>query len=368
MDKIIQSPGKYIQGAGVIGRIAEYARPLGNHCLIIADGLVLQLIGAMLEGSFRSSGLEQHTATFNGECSKNEIERLCTLSRQKECNVVVGIGGGKTLDTAKAVAFYLSQPVMVVPTIASTDAPCSALSVVYSERGEFDSYLMLPSNPNTVLVDTQIIASAPPRLLAAGMGDAMATYFEARACHQKGAKTMAGGVSTQAALSLARLCLDTLLQERLKAMAAVERKVVTEALERVVEANTYLSGIGFESGGLAAAHAVHNGLTALDETHHMYHGEKVAFGTLVQLMLENAPEEEMEKVCWLCADIGLPVTLQELGISENGNLEGKIRKVAEAACAEGETIYNMPFEITVEKVYGAILAADEYGRRFNNLS
>ncbi|MGL4858523.1 MAG: glycerol dehydrogenase [Enterobacteriaceae bacterium] len=362
MDKIIQSPGKYIQGAGVLGRIADYARPLANSFLVIADEFVLKLTQSTLDNSFAQAGVQHHIATFQGECSKSEIERLCALSKQNQCGGVVGIGGGKTLDTAKAVAFYLQQPVIIAPTIASSDAPCSALSVVYSDQGEFESYLMLPGNPNMVIVDTQVVASAPPRLLAAGIGDAMATWFEARACQQKGATTMAGGISTQAALNLARLCFDTLLQESGKAMMAVQRKVVTEALERVIEANIYLSGIGFESSGLAAAHAVHNGLTVLDETHHMYHGEKVAFGTLVQLMLENAPEEEIEQYCWLCVDVGLPLTLQDLGVE--GELDARIRQVAQATCAEGETIHNMPFAVTEDKVYAAIMAADEYGQRF----
>lgn len=187
---------------------------------------------------------------------------------------MIGIGGGKTLDTAKAIAFYQKLPVLVVPTIASTDAPTSALSVIYSEEGEFEEYLMYPTNPDMVVMDTAIIAKAPVRLLVAGMGDALSTYFEAQACYDAHAVSMAGGESTLAAVTLARLCYETLLEEGYKAKLAVEAGVATTAVERIVEANTYLSGIGFESSGLAAAHAIHNGFTVLEECHHLYHGEK----------------------------------------------------------------------------------------------
>ncbi|KAI3490501.1 hypothetical protein L1887_45334 [Cichorium endivia] len=152
----------------------------------------------------------------------------------------------------------MDVPVAIAPTIASTDAPCSALSVIYTDSGEFDRYLMLPHNPNMVIVDTKVVAGAPARLLAAGIGDALATWFEARACSRSGATTMAGGKCTQAALALAELCYNTLVEEGEKAMLAAEQHVVTPALERIIEANTYLSGVGFESGGLAAAHAIHN--------------------------------------------------------------------------------------------------------------
>lgn len=115
--------------------------------------------------------------------------------------------------------------------------------------------------------------------------------------------------TTVTALAIAETCYRTMLAEGFKAKAAVERKVVTEAVECIVEANTYLSGIGFESGGLAAAHSVHNGLSAVADTHSMYHGKKVSFGVLVQLVLENASLEEIETVCSFCVELGLPVTL-----------------------------------------------------------
>lgn len=312
----------------------------------------------------RVSKAEIHAeiAPFGGECSQNEIDRLKKRADGADCMAVLGIGGGKTLDTAKALAHFMDVPVAIAPTIASTDAPCSALSVIYTDSGEFDRYLMLPHNPNMVIVDTRVVAGAPPRLLAAGIGDALATWFEARACSRSGAITMAGGKCTQAALALAELCYNTLIEEGEKAMLAAGQHVVTPALERIIEANTYLSGVGFESGGLAAAHAIHNGMTAVPEAHSFYHGEKVAFGTLTQLVLENAPVEEIETVAALCHSVGLPITLAQLNIKEDIPL--KMRLIAEAACAEGETIHNMPGGVSPDQVYAALLVADQYGQRF----
>lgn len=182
MDRIIQSPGKYIQGAGAIKRLGEYLKPLAERWLIIGDKFVLGFAEEQLRTSLGGAGLVAEIAPFGGECSQNEINRLRDIASSAQCHAVLGIGGGKTLDTAKALAHYMHLPVVVAPTIASTDAPCSALSVIYTDDGEFESYLMLPHNPNMVVVDTQIVAGAPARLLAAGIGDALATWFEARAC------------------------------------------------------------------------------------------------------------------------------------------------------------------------------------------
>jgi glycerol dehydrogenase len=360
MDRIIQSPGKYIQGADVITRLGEYLKPLAASWLVVGDKFVLGFAQRRCK-SLADAGLACEMVPLAANAHKMR-STVCVPSRKKRCGAVLGIGGGKTLDTAKALAHFMGVPVAIAPTIASTDAPCSALSVIYTDEGEFDRYLMLPNNPERVIVDTKIVAGAPARLLAAGIGDALATWFEARACSRSGATTMAGGQCTQAALALAELCYNTLIEEGEKAMLAAEQHVVTPALERVIEANTYLSGVGFESGGLAAAHAIHNGLTAIPDAHHYYHGEKVAFGTLTQLVLENAPAEEIETVAALCHTVGLPVTLAQLDITDD--IPAKMRIVAEAACAEGETIHNMPGGATADQVYAALLVADQYGQRF----
>lgn len=360
MAQILIAPNKYVQGNGEMEHIAQYVTKLGKKalCLISASGL--KRFQATVDASFKDSEGEIEYEVFNGECCSTEINRLQKLCQDKD--IIIGIGGGKIHDTVKAVGYYEEMPVVIVPTIASTDAPCSALSVIYTEEGIFDKYLFLKHNPDIVLVDTAVIAKAPVRLLISGMGDALATYFEARACLASNAGTCAFGTTTMAAQALADLCYETLINEGYKAKLAVEQKVCTKAVEKIIEANTLLSGIGFESGGLAGAHAIHNGLTVLSECHNMYHGEKVAFGTIVQLVLENAAEEELEEVMDFCVRVGLPITLAELGV-ENPTPE-QIMEVAKATAVEGETIHNMPFKVTTEDVYAAIMAADNLGRNF----
>lgn len=362
MAKILISPSKYIQGAGELENLGTYAAAYGKKALILISEGGYKRIGDAIKQSFEKTECSIEFDFFNGECSKKEIERLNELMKTTGSDFIIGIGGGKIFDTAKAVAYYAKTPVLICPTIASTDAPCSALSVIYTEDGVFEEYLFLPANPNLVLLDTTIIAKSPVRLTVSGMGDALATYFEARACQKSQATSCAGGKTTEAAMALAKLCFDTLMAEGVKAKVALEAGACTEAVEKVIEANTLLSGIGFESAGLAGAHAIHNGLTVLEECHHMYHGEKVAFGTITQLVLENAPADELEEVIDFCIDVGLPVTLNELGVTEV--TDEKIMEVAKLACAETDTLHNMPFEVTPQTVAAALKAADAYGHYF----
>jgi glycerol dehydrogenase len=287
------------------------------------------------------------------------------MARQHQAQVIVGAGGGKVLDTARAVAADIDLPVVNCPTVASSDAPCSALSVIYTEEGVFQEYRFYRKNPDLVLVDTQVIALGPPRLLVAGMGDALATWFEAKTCVAGHVKNMRGGASTQSALALAKLCYETLLADGAEALRAVQTQVVTPALERLVEANTLLSGLGFESSGLAAAHAVHNGLTAAPGTHDSFHGEKVAYGLLVQLVLEGQPRTVLEQVLHFATEVGLPVTLAEVGLRELP--KEMLLQVANRATAKGETIHNEPFEVRPDMVADAILAADAIGRAWKKL-
>lgn len=358
MRKMITAPGSYIQGKGELGRLAELYRMLGKTgAYLIVDKFINDTYHDEIVKSFDENHVPYEVAVFGGECSNVEIERH--RSRLNQSDVVIGIGGGKTLDTSKAVSFYAGLPVMIVPTAASSDAPCSRLSVIYKENGEFEMYLPLTKNPDMVVMDIEVIAKAPVRFLSAGIGDALATYYEAAACEKAGAITMAGGHVTKAAMALAKLCRDTLFEDGVKAVMAVENKVCTPALENIVEANTYLSGVGFESGGLSAAHAVHNGLTVLEECHHMLHGEKVAFGTLTQLVLENRPLEEVRIIVRFCKKVGLPVTFKELGIDQVD--DEKLMAAASASCADNDTMGNMPFEVMPEDVLAAMKVADRLG-------
>lgn len=363
--KSIIFPGKFLMGKDILANFGKYTDNLGKKFLVISSKSVMELAKEKVSDSFNDTEMQADFMLFGGECSWQEINRLSAAGEDLGSDVVVGIGGGKLLDCAKAVALKLGAPVVIVPTIASTDAPTSALSVIYTEEGVFEEYHWLPKNPEVVMVDTEIISRAPASYLIAGIGDALATYFEARAVRASDSNTCAVcalGRQTITAFALAELCYDTLLADAEKAKLAAEAGVVTPALENIIEANILLSGVGFESGGLAAAHSIHNGATALSACHDYTHGEKVAFGVLTQLVMENAPTEELDTVLELCATLGLPVTFAELGLSDIS--EEDLWTWAKASTVEGETIHNMPFTVTAEVVYAALKAANAIGAAY----
>jgi glycerol dehydrogenase len=362
MLSVFCSPSRYTQSKNATASLGNEMFGLGlrGPALMVAGRSARRLLSATWQTTFGAAGIEHAVHPFGGECSLAEIERVKAAARQHQARLIVGAGGGKVLDTARAAAADLDLPVVNCPTVASSDAPCSALSVIYTEEGVFEQYRFYRKNPELVLVDTQVIAQGPPRLLVAGMGDALATWFEARTCVAGHVKNMRGGASTRSALALAELCHRTLLADGADALRAAQAQVVTPALERLVEANTLLSGLGFESSGLAAAHAVHNGLTAAPATHAYYHGEKVAYGLLVQLILEGQPRSVREEVLHFATEVGLPVTLAEIGLMD---LPAELlERVAVRATADGETIHNEPFEVRPDMVADAIRAADALGR------
>ncbi len=330
--------------------------------MVLAGRSAAAKLGSIWRETFAESGIDHAVEQFGGECTHLEIERVKDVARGVKANVIIGAGGGKVLDAARAVAADLGLPVVNCPTVASSDAPCSALSVLYNDEGVVVDYRIYPKNPDLVLVDTKVIACAPPRLLVAGMGDALATLFEAQTAVAAHRQNMRGGASTRSALALAELCYRTLLEDGPAALDAVNDQAVTPALERLVEANTLLSGLGFESSGLAAAHSVHNGLTVAHGTHPYFHGEKVAFGTLVQLVLEGKPASLFEEVLAFSNGVGLPITLADVGL-ESSDTE-VLAQVAKRSVAKGETIHNEPFVVLPEMVYDAIRSADATALRW----
>lgn len=351
-------PGRYVQGEGALGALAEETARLGEKAFAVCDPFVIDNMEQQVREAFGEQ-LPFEIARFGGESSAEEIDKLCEASRGIGSDCIVGIGGGKTLDTAKAVADNLGTPVVVVPTLASTDAPCSALSIIYTPDGEFERLLPLKRNPDVVLVDTAVIARAPVRLLVAGMGDALATWFEAESCRLSYSPNLTGSLGVTTAYRLAELCFEILLEDGLGAKRACQAGVVTPSLDRIVEANTLLSGLGFESGGLATAHAIHNGLTVLEATHSTYHGEKAAVGTLASLFLTDKPRHLIEEVFAFCSAVGLPTTLSDIGLDNVS--DESLMQVATSACAEGETIHNEPSPVTPERVFSALKAMDQEG-------
>lgn len=292
----VRFPGRYLQGPGALARLGEEAAGFAPRALVLVDG-------------------------------------------------------GKALDTAKGAAQDAGVPVIVVPTIAASDAPCSALAVVYREDGTVAYDRFLPRNPDLVLADTQLIANAPARFLAAGIGDALATFYEADACRRSGAANCLGMPGLPLAFEIARFCRDMIFAHGTAALAECDAGTAGPAIERVVEANILLSGLGFESGGVAAAHAIHHGLTELDAVHGRLHGEKVAIGVLAGLLLQG-DEAEFARARAFCAEVRLPTRLADIGLT--APTDADLSRVAERACRPGEIIHNEPMPVTPAMVAAAL--------------
>lgn len=372
MRRALIAPTKYVQGEDELLNLGYFVKTFGTKALLIANKEDTERVREKLDKTAENFGVEFVETNFGGEASRKEAKRLQKLAEEENCDCVIGLGGGKAIDTSKVVA--AGEKLIIVPTIVATDAPTSHSAVLYTEDGEFDDYAYFKQSPSVVLIDTTVIASAPTRFLVSGMGDALSTYFEARATTRAFANVNAGlpcgfgddscppAQSTKTALAMAKLCYETLLEDGLKAKNSSDLNVVTPALENIIEANILLSGIGFESGGLAAIHAIHDGLTILHDAHHATHGEKVAFGVICQLILENAPSKELYEVLDFSLSIGLPVCLEDIGVKNI--TEQQLLEVAEKACIPEESIHSMPFPIDVQSVKAAIQVADKIGKEY----
>ena len=364
-DKLFVSPDKYIQGAGLLERSAQYIKVFGTKVLLISDSVVWKIAGEKYADYLKKEDFSLETVTFEGESSAKEIDRISGIGKKAGSQIVIGLGGGKTLDTAKGVAEKVGAKLVIAPTAASADAPTAGLSVIYTDDGAFDHYAYYKQHSDLVLMDTQVIAGAPIRTLISGIADALATNIEAKTTAQSYGVTFngRGGVPTLAGQAIAAECESTLWKYSYEAVISSEQNLVTPALENVIEANTLLSGLGFENGGLAAAHSIQDGFTAIQgDVHKLTHGEKVAFGTLVELVLQETPHKVLDKYLEFYVTLGLPVTLEQTHLDKL--TEEEFEKVGEKATDPSETMSNMPFKVTPEMVINGMKAASSIAHRF----
>lgn len=357
------APFRYIQGPGEFENLELYSRDYGGRVFILIDSFLYDEMQKRFTEIFAVSSSTLFTEKFGGECSEAEVARVSGLARANQAEVIVGVGGGKTLDTAKIVANNLGLIQIIVPTSASTDAPTSSMSVLYKDSGEHLRSICHRRGPDLVLVDSQIIAKAPLRLFIAGIGDGLSTWFEARANARSDTANYIGRGyrRCKAGMAVARMCYDVLLEDGFAARLALESGALTEAVENVIEANILLSGLGFENTGCAGAHSLHTGFHEIPAANSMYHGEIVAFGVIFQLVLENADKDELIQVLNFLQKIGLPTTLRQLKVEPTPE---NIRTITRRVVDGNSGVEAEPFLITEDSVYNAILAADAIGRYY----
>jgi glycerol dehydrogenase-like iron-containing ADH family enzyme len=345
------APARVCRGWGAISACVDTIRRWGDRPLVIGH----QLGHPALEPLWHSANLHIHPADYRPDCCEGALARLEQALADHRANVVIGIGGGKCLDLAKLVAHRQHLPIITIPTSAATCAAWTALANVYSAAGAFLYDVGLDTCPDLVIVDYDLILTAPPRTLVAGIGDSIAKWYEAAASSGHSERTL-----VIAAVQQARVLRDILLQKSAGALAE------PGGLEwqDVVDANILLAGAIGGLGGAqcrtVAAHATHNGLTHLPACHHILHGEKVAFGILVQLRLEETlggnqlATTARQQLLEFYAAIGLPRTLADLGLERATLVD--LHHAATLACRPGSDIHRLPFSVTPEQLVAAMVS------------
>ncbi|BCV20276.1 iron-containing alcohol dehydrogenase family protein [Moorella sp. Hama-1] len=359
LERII-APGHYRRGPGAIQAAVPEIQALGIRACLVGGHRAQVAAGPALAEALAAAGIEIVAKTwYGGECCPENIAAVAATVKETGADFLVGVGGGKALDTSKGAAWQAGVPLVAVPTIAATCAAFTSIAIIYDREGHFLEISHHSVNPALVLVDSQIIAAAPGRYLAAGMGDTVAKYIELQATSTAAASHLA----LEGALTLARLCYDSILAAGPEARAAVEDRSVTPALEKVIDAviliSGLVSGLGGDDGRTAGAHGVYEGLTASPLTRGYCHGELVAFGNLVQLVLEGKDAEEIRELAAFNRQVGLPVTLEQVGLSPT---DGPSLDLVSQAAADSPDMANMPFPVTAAMVREALLAADRTGR------
>ncbi|WP_337885156.1 iron-containing alcohol dehydrogenase family protein [Fischerella thermalis] len=348
------APAKVIRGSQILTQVSNEITRLGHRPLIVTGNHTQKAVQPHLQPLLEHQQLQFALAEYTPDCSEASLKSLRKAAKEHQADVIIGIGGGKALDTAKLLAHQLHLPVVTIPTSAATCAAWTALSNVYSEQGAFLYDVALDRCPDLLILDYDLILTAPPRTLVAGIGDAIAKWYEA---------SVSSGNSDQtliiAAVQQARVLRDILLQKS----AAALQQPGSEVWQQVVDATVLLAGVIGGIGGAqcrtVAAHAVHNGLTHICKSGSI-HGEKVAYGILVQLRLEEMIQGNQlaaaarQQLLKFYGEIGLPQTFSDLGL--DCVTLGELQKAAEIALAPNSDIHRLPFKVTLEQLMAAMVS------------
>lgn len=320
---------RYHQGPGAIGLAGEVAASLGRHPLLVADEIVHGLVFDTAAAACRRHDLDLRWAPVRGDVTRAAVQALVAAAREggHAPDVVLAAGGGKGVDTGKAVARELGARLVVLPTSASNDGPCSKAFVYYDDAHHMESVEFLPRNPDAVLVDTELLVRAPRALLVSGIGDALCKLYEGDQVRGSGGLNLFGGAGTLASRQISIACDQVIREDAVEGLKALDAAKPTPAFERLTEALVLLSGLAFENSGLSIAHSLTRGLPLAAGTESTLHGFHVGYGLLVQFILEERSEAFMDGQLAFHRAVGLPVNLAGLGARDTG--AETIRTIAE---------------------------------------
>lgn len=309
---------RYHQGPGAIGMAGEVAASLGRQPLLVADEIVHGLVFDTAAAACRAQGLDLRWVPVRGDVTKAAVQTLVAAAREggHAPDVVLAAGGGKGVDTGKAVARELGARLIVLPTSASNDGPCSKAFVYYDDAHRMVSVEFLPRNPDAVLVDTRLLVQAPRALLVSGIGDALCKLYEGDQVRSSGGLNLFGGAGTIAAQQLSIACERVIREDAVEGLQALDGCAPTPAFERLTEALVLLSGLAFENSGLSLAHSITRGLPLAAGTETTLHGFHVGYGLLVQFILEDRSPEFLAAQLAFHRSVGLAVNLAGLGVRD----------------------------------------------------
>ncbi len=349
------APAQVLRGSQALELSGKAIARLGHRPLVVGGNSTLAALASKLQPVLEQQQLSYAQRSYTPDCSEASLASLKKAAASHQADFIIGIGGGKALDTAKLLAHQCGLPIVTIPTSAATCAAWTALSNIYSDQGAFLYDVGLDRCPDLLVLDYSLIQTAPQRTLVAGIGDALAKWYEASVSSGSSPFTL-----IIAAVQQARVLRDILFQKSADAL----KEPGSEAWREVVDATVLLAGVIGGLGGAqcrtVAAHAVHNGLTHLPAAHDVLHGEKVAYGILVQLRLEEMLQGNQlaasarQQLLKFYDEIGLPQTLDALGL---GNISlAELRKVAEIACKPNSDIHRLPFEVVPEQLLAAMVS------------
>lgn len=357
----INAPKKYIREAGVLARGGEFLRQYIGKVFVIGGNAAIASVSNQFLASLKEHQIDYEIAYFSGYCTNQTIQQLVTQGKALNVVAVVGVGGGSVIDTAKAVGEKLNIPTITVPTVAATCAAWSALSVIYNEEGAVTDFLRLEKSPEIILADTEVLVAAPVRYLQAGISDTLVKWYEFIPYWNEEQYDYAFAAS----LHNAKLAIQILEEHSIQATEDNRNHIISSSFEKVVDAVISLAGLVGSIGGYPfkepLAHAIHNKLTYIYDTHDALHGEKVIFGLIVQFVLEGKAEQEINQFVDYLIALEQPVTLKQLGITDD--VENKVRKIAELLNIESAATTGLTFELTTKLVEKAILKADKLGQK-----
>lgn len=350
------APAAVLRGDGAWSDALPHIAALSSAPLLLGRSRATADLREHLCRDLRSFGLSPRHAELRLDCCEEDLQRLAVESAG--CDGVIAAGGGKVLDAGKLLASRVGLPCITVPLSAATCAGWTALANLYSPQGAFQTDVALSRCPDLLVFDHGFVRQAPPRTLASGIADALAKWYEASV---SSASSDDGLV--QQAVQMARVLRDQLLIDSAEAM----RNPTGDAWVRVAEACALTAGVMGGLGGArcrtVAAHAVHNGLTQLQACHGVLHGEKVGFGILVQLRLEERlgsnrlAGQAHRQLLTLLRELGLPVTLDELGLADASLSD--LQRVCQFACREGSDLHHLPFSVSPGALLEALVGAAE---------